>query len=180
MRPSRASSVSSTTSTSFLQDQTQQIFIKLLSSETISLTIPIDTSLPTLLNLLSLRTAAPPTSLRLVYAGRHLTAKSPTHSEPQQPPTLSSLRIPPNATLHLALPIRGGMAPKKQKCQFKECKDAAQRIVGDCSFCLGDYCGKHRMLEDHACKGLENCQQEARERNKNTLEGERTSAIKGI
>ena len=47
------------------------------------------------------------------------------------------------------------MAPRKIKCSFKECKDAAQRIVGDCAFCSGHYCGKHRLLEDHKCEGLE-------------------------
>ncbi|EON97028.1 putative an1-type zinc finger protein [Phaeoacremonium minimum UCRPA7] len=48
------------------------------------------------------------------------------------------------------------MAPRRIKCSFKECKDAAQRIVGDCAFCEGHYCGKHRLLEDHKCEGLEN------------------------
>ncbi|GLA58177.1 hypothetical protein AtubIFM54640_007323 [Aspergillus tubingensis] len=43
------------------------------------------------------------------------------------------------------------MAPRKPRCNFKECKEAAQRIVGDCSFCSGHYCSKHRMLEAHAC-----------------------------
>ena len=47
------------------------------------------------------------------------------------------------------------MAPRRIKCSFKECKDAAQRIVGDCAFCSGHYCGKHRLLEDHKCEGLE-------------------------
>ena len=29
----------------------------------------------------------------------------------------------------MALPLRGGMPPKKIRCSFKDCKDAAQRIV---------------------------------------------------
>jgi len=45
--------------------------------------------------------------------------------------------------------------PKKTRCSFKECKDAAQRIAGDCAFCSGHFCGKHRLLEDHKCAGLE-------------------------
>jgi predicted nucleic acid binding AN1-type Zn finger protein len=45
--------------------------------------------------------------------------------------------------------------PRKLRCSFKECKDAAQRIVGDCAFCEGHFCGKHRLLEDHQCQGLE-------------------------
>ncbi len=47
------------------------------------------------------------------------------------------------------------MPAKKTKCSFKECKDAAQRIAGDCAFCNGHFCGKHRLLEDHKCDGLE-------------------------
>jgi predicted nucleic acid binding AN1-type Zn finger protein len=47
------------------------------------------------------------------------------------------------------------MPAKKIRCTFKECTGAAQRIVGDCAFCNGHYCGKHRLLEDHKCEGLE-------------------------
>lgn len=44
---------------------------------------------------------------------------------------------------------------KKPRCTFKECGSAAQRIVGDCGFCEGHFCAKHRLLEDHKCTGLE-------------------------
>jgi hypothetical protein len=47
------------------------------------------------------------------------------------------------------------MPPKKIKCSYKDCKEGAQRIIGDCGFCKGHYCGKHRLLEDHKCDGLE-------------------------
>ena len=47
------------------------------------------------------------------------------------------------------------MPARKIKCTFKDCKDAAQRIAGDCAFCQGHFCGKHRLLEDHKCDGLE-------------------------
>ena len=36
------------------------------------------------------------------------------------------------------------------------------------------------MLEDHQCGGLEDCKAEGRERNKNTLEGERTRVVRGM
>ncbi|KAJ8123726.1 hypothetical protein ONZ43_g394 [Nemania bipapillata] len=45
--------------------------------------------------------------------------------------------------------------PVKPRCTFKECRTAAQRIVGDCGFCDGHFCAKHRLLEDHKCTGLE-------------------------
>ncbi len=47
------------------------------------------------------------------------------------------------------------MAARKIKCSYKECKDGAQRIAGDCGFCNGHFCGRHRLLEDHKCTGLE-------------------------
>lgn len=47
------------------------------------------------------------------------------------------------------------MAPKRIRCNAKECREPAQRIIGDCGFCSGHFCGKHRLLEDHKCTGLE-------------------------
>lgn len=47
------------------------------------------------------------------------------------------------------------MAPKKQRCTAADCKEPQQRFVGDCSFCGGHFCFKHRLLEDHKCEGLE-------------------------
>lgn len=131
--------------------------------------IPETTSIATLSSLLAIRTNLPPQDLRLVHAGKHLSSSS----------TLADYSIANESTLHLALPLKGG-APKKIRCQFKDCKDAAQRIVGDCSFCGNHYCGKHRMLESHACTKLEDCKMEEKERNRERLERERTVAIKGI
>lgn len=47
------------------------------------------------------------------------------------------------------------MPPKKIRCTVAACGAQAQRIVGDCDFCQGHFCGKHRLLEDHSCSGLE-------------------------
>ncbi|KAF2657818.1 hypothetical protein K491DRAFT_676939 [Lophiostoma macrostomum CBS 122681] len=166
----RTSSISSMSSTSS-DEETMQIFVKDVSGHnTIPLTIPSSTSISTLLTLLALRTNLPASTLRLVHAGKHLSSPSST---------LSDFAIPPNSTLHMALPLRGGM-PKKIRCSFKACKDAAQRIVGDCGFCSGHFCGKHRLLEDHKCEGLEDCKKESHERNADKLNSERTVAIKGV
>jgi len=135
-----------------------------------ALSIPESTTVSTLRSLLALRTNIPATDLRLVHAGKHLTSQSRT---------LSDYSISRESTIHMALPLRGG-APKKIKCNFKDCKDKAQSIVGDCGFCQGHFCGKHRMLESHACSGLEDCKKEEKERNRERLERERTVAIKGI
>ncbi|MCJ1365528.1 hypothetical protein MMC16_004651 [Acarospora aff. strigata] len=171
MRPSSPSSSTSSRS-STEPEETMQIFVKLLSGETIPLSVPPSTSIETLKQLLSLRTSIPPPDLRLVHAGKHLLTTPSS--------TLTSLSIPRESTLHLTLPVRGGMPPKKIKCNFKDCKDSAQRIVGDCGFCQGHFCGKHRMLEDHRCSGLEDCKKESHERNANKLNSERTTVIRGI
>jgi hypothetical protein len=134
------------------------------------LQIPESTTVSTLTSMLALRTNLPPSELRLVFAGKYLSTQSST---------LADYSISRESTLHLALPLRGG-APKKIRCQAKDCKDAAQRIVGDCGFCSGHFCGKHRMLESHACTGLEACKDEEKQRNRERLESERTVAIKGI
>lgn len=117
-----------------------------LSSRTaFPITVPQDLSIQNLTTLLSLRTSRPEADLRLVYGGRHLAAAR----------TLSDYHIQRESTLHLAFPLLGGMPPKKIRCTYKDCKEGAQRIIGDCGFCNGHYCGKHRLLEDHKCDGLE-------------------------
>jgi hypothetical protein len=118
---------------------------KLTNHVAIAMTVPQDLTVDNLTTLLSVRTSLPSPDLRLVYAGKHLSPSS----------TLSDHRVTRESTLHLALPMRGGMPPKKQRCTFKECRGAAQRIVGDCGFCNGHFCDKHRLLEDHKCDGLE-------------------------
>lgn len=148
-----------------------QIFIKNVSGSTFPITVPSDLSIHHLTTLLSVRTSLPSSDLRLVYAGKHLSSNSST---------LASYGIQREATLHLAMPLRGGMPPKKIRCTYKDCREGAQRIIGDCGFCNGHYCGKHRLLEDHKCDGLEDCKKESHDRNAAQLNSERTQVIKGI
>ncbi|OQO08006.1 hypothetical protein B0A48_06799 [Cryoendolithus antarcticus] len=176
MRSNSISSISSAASSLALRassaepEETMQIFVKNLAGDTFSMTIPQSTTVSTFRSLIALRTNMPESELRLAHAGTHLSRQSAQ---------MSTYNVSHESTIHLALPMRGG-APKKIRCNFKECKDAAQRIVGDCGFCQGHFCGKHRMLESHACAGLEACKQQDKDRNKEKLESERTVAIKGI
>jgi hypothetical protein len=170
----------------------------LTAAPAIPMTVPQDLSIQNLTTLLSVRTSRPETDLRLVYAGKHLSPSS----------TLSDHHIQRESTLHLAFPLRGGMPPKKIRCTYKDCREGAQRIIGDCGFCNGHYCGKHRLLEDHKCDGLEDvsdspcgepqwwlvgldrdfltdmmlqqCKKESHDRNAAQLNAERTQVIKGI
>jgi len=72
------------------------------------------------------------------------------------------------------------MPPRKIKCKAADCREIAQRIIGHCGFCSKDFCGKHRLLEDHKCAGLEDCKKESHELNAAKLNSERTAVIKGI
>ncbi|QGI64394.1 hypothetical protein CEK26_008348 [Fusarium fujikuroi] len=80
------------------------------------------------------------------------------------------------------------MPPKRIRCTAASCREPAQRIVGDCTFCQGHFCGKHRLLEDHKCTGLEDanplthmqCKKQSHERNAAQLESERTQVIRGV
>lgn len=159
------SSISSSRSQSPEPSETMQIFVKNVAgdskpppcracqddtlltahSSAFPMTVPANLSIHNLTTLLSVRTSLPESDLRLVYAGKHLSSSS----------TLADNNINREATLHLAMPLRGGMPPKKIRCTYKDCREGAQRIIGDCGFCNGHYCGTHRLLEDHKCDGLE-------------------------
>ncbi|KAH8833849.1 hypothetical protein DL96DRAFT_1703488 [Flagelloscypha sp. PMI_526] len=81
--------------------------------------------------------------------------------------------------------------PAKKRCQFTEtsvdqegnsqgtqCNQAALRMVGTCPHCSHNFCGSHRMPEQHQCNNLEDCRMQAFERNKAKLESERTVSSK--
>ncbi|KAK9451397.1 ubiquitin-related domain-containing protein [Limtongia smithiae] len=104
---------------------------------------------------------------RLVFGGNVLKDSSP----------LSECGVAEGATVNLALRLRGG-GPAKKRCSFKSCSSAPLRIVGDCSFCDGHFCAKHRLLEDHKCTGLQDCKQQLHERNALKLQQEQTVASK--
>ncbi|KAH9945958.1 uncharacterized protein BXZ73DRAFT_95476 [Epithele typhae] len=71
--------------------------------------------------------------------------------------------------------------PAKKRCQFQDetpCNQAVLRIVGKCPHCVHEFCGNHRMPEHHKCLNLDNCRQQAFDKNKAKLESERTVASK--
>lgn len=129
------------------------------------------TSISELLGLLERRTGIPEDNIRLTSRGQLL--------HRHRGASLSALSLDSQSTVSITMPLLGG-APKKIRCGYKECKDAAQRIVGDCGFCNGHFCGKHRLLEDHKCEGLEDCKKQSHEQNAIKLNSERTVAIRGI
>lgn len=162
---SRSSSISSE-----LAD-TMQLFIKPISGDTITLAVPTTITAANLATLVSIRTRQPTSTLRLNYAG-HLI------NSPSTP--LADLGVRSESIISLSAPLRGGMPPRKLRCSAQDCREPVQKIVGDCGFCGGCFCGKHRLLEDHRCGGLESCKKESYERNAAQLNSERTIAIKGV
>ncbi|GAA6000194.1 hypothetical protein JCM10207_007899 [Rhodosporidiobolus poonsookiae] len=116
------------------------------------------------------RTSIPAAEQRLSYGARQL-VDGP----------LSSYGISEDATVGLALRLRGG-APKKRCACFiaptERCSQAAMKIVGDCTLCKASFCARHRLAEDHACPNLETAKQDAFMRNKNKLEAEQTKGEK--
>jgi predicted nucleic acid binding AN1-type Zn finger protein len=77
------------------------------------------------------------------------------------------------------------MPSRKPACDYKKdtpekCTAKAQPIVGDCGFCNGHFCSKHRLLESHSCPNLEDCKKESYEQNASKLISERTVTIKGV
>ena len=50
------------------------------------------------------------------------------------------------------------------KCKFIGCKKSVV-IIGSCKFCNKTFCGEHRLVEDHECKCINRCRDEAIEKN---------------
>jgi hypothetical protein len=94
--------------------------------------------------------------------------------------SLRDYNINTNATLHISTVSGVVTTPKRsrKRCSHKSCISAPLRGVGDCGFCQGHFCSKHRLLEQHDCIGLQNCKQQLHERNAEKLHQQQTVANK--
>jgi predicted nucleic acid binding AN1-type Zn finger protein len=53
----------------------------------------------------------------------------------------------------------------KTICTVEECTSRVVRIIGECKYCSSQYCGKHRLPEDHLCKNMNDVKKRAFEIN---------------
>ncbi len=67
---------------------------------------------------------------------------------------------------------------KKNSCALEGCSGRAVMIIGDCKFCSGKFCSKHRTVESHSCPNIEQCRQQHFEKNSLKLSNEKTVASK--
>lgn len=86
-------------------------------------------------------------------------------------------RLAGDDTIHVMHRMPGGAL--KKRCQQSDCTAPALRNL-NCSLCAGQFCSKHRLLEQHACSGLASCKDELRRANQAKLESERCVAPKVV
>ncbi|SCU85456.1 LAFA_0D15742g1_1 [Lachancea sp. 'fantastica'] len=67
---------------------------------------------------------------------------------------------------------------KKDRCYYDKCGSTALKFIGDCQFCQGHFCSRHRIMENHACQGLTSCKEQMHQRNADKLAAEQTIVSK--
>jgi predicted nucleic acid binding AN1-type Zn finger protein len=55
------------------------------------------------------------------------------------------------------------------EAQKGACQERANRLTGMCRWCQHQFCGRHRLPEDHQCPNLHGCRQQSHDKNSNKL-----------
>lgn len=149
-----------------------QIIVKLTNGSNYEISLPEDSSVGQLRDIAT--ASAPAGSLsegtyKIVYSGKKL----------EDEKTLTEVSISDNATVYLMSCVTARRRSNtKRKCSASRCTSQPLRMVGDCQYCSGKFCSKHRLLENHNCIGLQRCKEQYHERNALKLESEQTAASK--
>lgn len=163
-----------------------KITFRLSTEVSYSVTVPDNSTVEDLVN--AAKVGYPPnTSLpsdfKLIYNGARLApyykpldAFELVPLNPQNVVILMNAADAPEATTQTKTQPLVTKKKKKNRCTFASCTSTALRMVGDCGHCQGKFCAKHRLLEDHACTGLQYCKADAHERNAMKLQSESTIA----
>jgi len=65
----------------------------------------------------------------------------------------------------------------KNKCILENCNNKIS-IIGECKWCNQHFCNQHRLPESHLCINLNDCKKNAFTSNQNTLNKNKTVAVK--
>lgn len=72
------------------------------------------------------------------------------------------------------LEVSAAPVKRRKRCSFHGCTSLPLRGVGDCQRCEGRFCSRHRLMEQHQCRGLQGCKQQLHERNALRLQQQQT------
>lgn len=128
--------------------------------------------------------SATPVLLRQLSAGGLRVPGSTSPAAPAIPSASSSVNTSVNSSSANSSTKVGKKSPglkkkkKKNQCYHDKCTSVASKFIGDCNFCKGHFCARHRLMENHACAGLTSCKEQMHQRNADKLESEQTQAQK--
>lgn len=76
------------------------------------------------------------------------------------------------------LEVSAGPVKRRKRCSFPTCTSMPLRGVGSCGNCDGQFCSRHRLMEQHKCVGLQGCKQQLHERSAHKLQQQQTISHK--
>ncbi|SCU85533.1 LAME_0D01728g1_1 [Lachancea meyersii CBS 8951] len=90
----------------------------------------------------------------------------------------SSEEVVANVPMSRVSKKNGLKKKKKDRCYYEKCGSTALKFIGDCQFCQGHFCSRHRIMENHSCQGLKSCKEQMHQRNADKLAAEQTIVSK--
>ena len=103
-----------------------------------------------------------PHSIKLVWRSQELTPDDSSLdtfgiSQNDLIHLVHSSPFPSTADSSLLLP----QVKKPFHCAWGDCLDRHVKIIGECVYCSGKYCARHRLPESHMCQNMQSCKQQS-------------------